>query len=311
MSAPWFKFFPRDYLTDSKVRLLSREHRSILLDLWCYCSIDGSVPADAESIARLLGETVPVIRKAMEKLNSFFVESDGQLYSNRLRMESEAYESKCQKLRESASKGGRKKVANALANALANAKANAKANDLANPSETETEEESTTTPLSPLAGATAKAKKPRKSRFQAEDITPENAEFLRKVYDRAPSEHPITGEPVHKGPFAEAARAFQGIIDSGEATPRELMAVGTVYYRAEILGEAWVEAITRVWDSRPRAMMQVSTLYGPTKRAYRQILPLARKLIEFRDAEASRTKAEPSGNPGDSGENIFPLEAAS
>jgi uncharacterized protein YdaU (DUF1376 family) len=109
MGAPWFKLFPRDYLTDSKVRLLSREHRSILLDLWCYCAMDGSIPKDPESIARLLGEPIPSTKKAMEKLNGFFLEEGCALYSRRLRVESEAYEEKCQKLRENGSKGGRPK----------------------------------------------------------------------------------------------------------------------------------------------------------------------------------------------------------
>ena len=68
MGLPWFKFYPKEYLADSKVKMLSREHRSMLVDLWCYCSEDGSIPADPSAIARLLGESTQAVRKAMEEL---------------------------------------------------------------------------------------------------------------------------------------------------------------------------------------------------------------------------------------------------
>jgi len=117
MGVPWFKFFPQQYLTDSKVRQIAREHRSILLDLWCYCAMDGSIPESPEAIARLIGESVPATKKAMAVLKAFFVQEGDRLISKRIQTESEAYQEKCQKLRESASKGGLKKAANAIANA--------------------------------------------------------------------------------------------------------------------------------------------------------------------------------------------------
>lgn len=165
-----------------------------------------------------------------------------------------------------------------------------------------TEKEST--PLSPQGGTPGdastllpmepapKAKRQRKGKYQSEDIAPENAEYLQKVYERIPAEHPNTGEPVHKGPYATAARAFQAIVDAGEASARELMAVGTLYYRAESLGQEWADWANRVWDTRPRAMMQVSTLYGPEKRPYRQLLPVARKLIAQKEQAVASQNAE-------------------
>ena len=83
----------------------------------------------------------------------------------------------------------------------------------------------------------------------------------------------------------------QAIIDAGEASARELMAVGTLYYRAESLGAEWAEWANRVWDSRDRAMMHVATLYGPEKRPYRQLLPVARELIKRKDAQTPMESA--------------------
>lgn len=311
MAAPWFKIYAAELLSKPETALLEDDQLGKLVRLWAYASMsECSIPSDPESIAKLL--RIPNA-KQMDKhlvwIRQFFRPSDdpGRLTSNRLARESEAYENKCAKLKANGLLGGRPLKTQCKPDGKPNGLANGlpDGSGLLNhlKTEVEVEKENTSTPLSPRQGATAtdaKPRKPRKPRFQAEDITPENSEFLRKVYERIPTEHPVTGEPVHKGPFAEAARNFQAIADSGEATPRELMAVGTVYYRAEILGETWVESVNRVWDSRPRAMMQVSTLYGPQKRAYRQLLPLARKLIEYRDAEAAKQV-----------ENVVPLEAAS
>jgi len=149
MAAPWFKLYPRQFLTDSKVKVLSREHRSILMDLWCYCSEDGSIPADIQTLARLIGETPQVTRKAMEKLASFFHEEDGRLISKRMKAEADAYEEKCQKLRESASKGGLKKVANAKANATDESKQMLKQKGSEEEREEEKEKEKDKNPAAP------------------------------------------------------------------------------------------------------------------------------------------------------------------
>lgn len=153
------------------------------------------------------------------------------------------------------------------------------------------------TPLSPQGGKSDaetflpmephKSNRKRKGKYQSEDIAPENAEYLRKVYERIPAVHPVTGDQVHKGPFATAARAFQSIVDAGEATARELMAVGTLYYRAETLGPEWVDWVNKLWDTRCKAMMHVSSLYGPEKRPYRQLLPAAREVIKRKDEQAT------------------------
>lgn len=107
MAMPWFKLYPRQFLTDSKVKMLTREHRSILVDLWCYCSEDGGIPANIDDLARLLGESRAVTVKAMKRLQPFFVQQGEQLVSVRMQAEAEAYEEKCQKLKVNGTKGGR------------------------------------------------------------------------------------------------------------------------------------------------------------------------------------------------------------
>ncbi len=224
MTTTWFKLFPREFLTDSKVKLLSREHRSILLELWCFCAMDGSIPSDPATLARLIGESAATTKRAMEKLSGFFVEEGGALFSVRLRAEVSAYEEKCQRLRDNASKGGKEKAANALANAsgpnLANAKATDLANALAEPAEAEAEavkeRELPPTPFgvgAPEAGG-GRGRAPRqKRRTRAEVLQPfppELRAWVNRVAGRWPTEDAKDGRAVRMDPevLAENAQAI-------------------------------------------------------------------------------------------------------
>jgi hypothetical protein len=149
----------------------------------------------------------------------------------------------------------------------------------------------TITPLTPQRGEVeTKAKKPRKQKFQSEDISDENAKYLKVVYERVPSNNPTSHEEVHKGPYAEAARVFQQIVDSGEATGQELYWAGRLYYEAEDLdgacGGGWLAKANRAWDYRTKFMVHVSTFYGPQKRTYRQFLPIAKEFITAKEHTA-------------------------
>ena len=138
MSLAWFKIYPSDYLSDAKVRMLPRDHRSVLLDLWCHCAKDGSIPSDPALLARILGESAGKTKRFLENLSDFFEKSEdipGRLFSKRIKEETEKYESKCEHLRANAAKGGLGKVANARANATEDPLANA----LAEPAELESE----------------------------------------------------------------------------------------------------------------------------------------------------------------------------
>ena len=115
MGHPWFKLYATDYIADSKVRMLTRVQRSMLLDLWCYCAQDGSIPSDPGDLCLLLGESYGDVVEALPRLLPFFQEVGGRLISPRLKAEASAYEDKCQKLKANASKGGANTQANARA----------------------------------------------------------------------------------------------------------------------------------------------------------------------------------------------------
>ena len=134
-------------------------------------------------------------------------------------------------------------------------------------------------PLAPK-GATKKTSK------MESDCTPEAAEALKPVYQAWPKLDP-NGEKAHKGPFAAAARAFQKIINSGEATARELKGCGMLYAKAELYPDL-KQRIMEAWEYRDQAIMHVSTFYGPEKRPYRQLLPLAREAIARADEKAKQ-----------------------
>jgi len=117
------------------------------------------------------------------------------------------------------------------------------------------------------------------------DCSPEVESDVLKVFDSWPKE--IRGEKAHKGSFAQAARAFQRIIDSGEATSRELRGCGLLYAKAEQY-PTLESRIKDAWEYRDQAIMHVSTFYGPEKKPYRQLLPLAREAIAHADEKAKQ-----------------------
>ncbi|BDU72362.1 hypothetical protein METEAL_15360 [Mesoterricola silvestris] len=119
------------------------------------------------------------------------------------------------------------------------------------------------------------------------DILPENETFLRAVYTKWPTEHPLTHEPAKKGAFAPAARNFQRIVDSQEASPRELKSCGMLYAKAESYPPDIQRMVYEAWDHRDHAIMHVSSFYGPEKKPYRQMLPIARIVLERIDAQTA------------------------
>lgn len=50
-----FLFWPSDWLTDERVRLMSPAARGAYIDLLCHCWIEGSIPACSTQCARIVG----------------------------------------------------------------------------------------------------------------------------------------------------------------------------------------------------------------------------------------------------------------
>ena len=56
MKSPAFQFYPSDYTSSQRVRLLTLEEEGAYINLLCSCWLHGSIPADPEMAARLIGK---------------------------------------------------------------------------------------------------------------------------------------------------------------------------------------------------------------------------------------------------------------
>lgn len=61
--APAFQFYPKDFLTDERVTLMSMQERGVYITLICKCWTEGTLPADPQLLARLCGFPVAAFRK--------------------------------------------------------------------------------------------------------------------------------------------------------------------------------------------------------------------------------------------------------
>ena len=55
--APAFQFYPKDFLTDERVKLMSHTERGIYISLLCMCWLEGSLPAQPAALAKLVSLT--------------------------------------------------------------------------------------------------------------------------------------------------------------------------------------------------------------------------------------------------------------
>lgn len=110
MGAPWFKVYSKELLSDSKIMRLEDDQFGKLVKLWAFANEDGHIPAAPEDLRKLLHVSLKEMKKHMDWVLRFFVpspEHPENLISLRLRAEQDAYELKCQTLRENGTKGGR------------------------------------------------------------------------------------------------------------------------------------------------------------------------------------------------------------
>jgi uncharacterized protein YdaU (DUF1376 family) len=61
--SPAFQFYPKDFLTDEHVALMSLHERGAYITLLAKCWIEGSLPSNVELLARLCGTPTPAFRK--------------------------------------------------------------------------------------------------------------------------------------------------------------------------------------------------------------------------------------------------------
>jgi uncharacterized protein YdaU (DUF1376 family) len=104
MKSPAFQFYPTDYLGSQRVQMLTLEEEGAYIRLLCYCWQHGTIPDDADQLARLIGKgastTVARVVQAMFQQGP----EEGKLIHDRLEQERD----KQAQWREKSSAGGRK-----------------------------------------------------------------------------------------------------------------------------------------------------------------------------------------------------------
>ena len=94
--APAFQFYPKDFLTSERVRLMSYTERGIYITMLCHCWLEGSLPSDHKVLSKLV--QLPIARFTRLFTNSIGAcfrlnEADGRLYNPRLDVERSKQES--------------------------------------------------------------------------------------------------------------------------------------------------------------------------------------------------------------------------
>ena len=83
--APAFQFYARDWLSDLRLRLLDHEAKGMFVDLLCHQWLEGHLPSDDRSIARLLGISTRKWRATRRRLECHFqLNGDGLMFNPRL-----------------------------------------------------------------------------------------------------------------------------------------------------------------------------------------------------------------------------------
>ena len=54
---PYFPFYVSDFLSNSEIKLMSKEAVGVLIFSMCYCWLDGFIPSDTATLMRLLDAT--------------------------------------------------------------------------------------------------------------------------------------------------------------------------------------------------------------------------------------------------------------
>lgn len=119
MKSPAFQFYARDFLTDERCVCMNMSERGLYITLLSHAWLEGSIPGEAVTIARLVRESEKEIAKPWAAVKACFTDrGDGRLINSKLeaiRAEQEAY-------REARSRGG--KAGMSKRNQLANSEVN-------------------------------------------------------------------------------------------------------------------------------------------------------------------------------------------
>jgi len=107
-ASPAFQFYPKEFLSSSKVMAMSLTERGAYITLLSVEWLDGSLPNSPGGLARILGLSEPRFRKLWGGvLSACFIERDGRLVNARLEDERRKQIAFRQRQSENGKKGGR------------------------------------------------------------------------------------------------------------------------------------------------------------------------------------------------------------
>lgn len=90
--APAFQFYPKDFLTDGNVAVMSMQERGCYITLLCTCWLEQSLPSSHDKLSKLVGLPIAAFRKVWPAIQPCFIEADGRLTHKRLEIEREKQE---------------------------------------------------------------------------------------------------------------------------------------------------------------------------------------------------------------------------
>ena len=82
--APAFQFYPKDWISDESVLLMSLEQEGAYIRLLCHAWLHGSIPADVDQLARICRTSPARMRQVWCGVACCFSEVDGRLVNARL-----------------------------------------------------------------------------------------------------------------------------------------------------------------------------------------------------------------------------------
>jgi uncharacterized protein YdaU (DUF1376 family) len=88
--APAFQFYPKDYLSDPRVRAMSFEQRGLYWEAISICWLEGTLPSDTAELAAILGCPLKKFESLWPRIALCFQEHGGRLLHKRLDKERKA-----------------------------------------------------------------------------------------------------------------------------------------------------------------------------------------------------------------------------
>ena len=132
--SPAFQFYPKDFLSDEKVLMMTNQEVGCYIKLLCYCWLEGSIPSDVNKIAKLCGENSSVMAELWPSLKSCFKSTGNylkRLKHCRLEKEREKQDKYHKERSESGIKGAKIRWEKGLKELSNNGSANGSANSSA------------------------------------------------------------------------------------------------------------------------------------------------------------------------------------